>query len=192
MPPTSQIPSPEISATVPDWSRERVRKFFDPPRQLLRHIRGYQRAQAQPGSLRSVWRWWHVLWYRLWSSVTGAEIDLNAQISGGLLIPHPNGIVIHPSVVLGPNCLIFQQVTLGTGGRLAGCPKVGGHVDIGAGAKILGGITIGDHAQIGANAVVLHDVPSGATAVGVPARIVGSRKSEPSDVSSGARCESLI
>jgi len=124
--------------------------------------------------------------------VTGAEIDLNAQISGGLLIPHPNGIVIHPSVVLGPNCLIFQQVTLGTGGRLAGCPKVGGHVDIGAGAKILGGITIGDHAQIGANAVVLHDVPSGATAVGVPARIVGSRKSEPSDVSSGARCESLI
>ncbi|HMB06628.1 MAG TPA: hypothetical protein VKP69_23185 [Isosphaeraceae bacterium] len=49
---------------------------------------------------------------------------------------------------------------------------MGGHVDVGAGAKILGGVTIGNHARIGANAVVLCDVPSGATAVGVPARIV--------------------
>ena len=47
-----------------------------------------------------------------------------------------------------------------------------GHVDIGAGAKVLGGVTIGAHAVIGANAVVLCDVPAGATAVGIPARIV--------------------
>jgi serine O-acetyltransferase len=51
-------------------------------------------------------------------------------------------------------------------------PHLGGHVDVGAGAKILGGIRIGDHAQIGANAVVVEDVPEGATAVGVAARIV--------------------
>ena len=57
-----------------------------------------------------------------------------------------------------------------------GAPVIGGHVDIGAGAKILGGVTIGDHARIGANAVVLGDVPSGAIAVGVPARIVPGRK----------------
>ena len=57
---------------------------------------------------------------------------------------------------------------------MPGCPVLGGHVDVGAGAKILGGVTIGDHAKIGANAVVLDDVPSGATAVGVPARIVFS------------------
>jgi len=49
---------------------------------------------------------------------------------------------------------------------------LGGHVDIGTGAKVLGGVTVGDHARIGANAVVLRDVPEGATAVGVPARIV--------------------
>jgi serine O-acetyltransferase len=115
-----------------------------------------------------------VLWYRVWSALCGAEIDLKVQIGGGLLIPHPNGIVIFPDVVIGPNCLIFQQVTLGIGGRLPGCPVLGGHVDVGAGAKILGGVTIGDHAKIGANAVVLDDVPSGATAVGVPARIVYS------------------
>jgi serine O-acetyltransferase len=52
-------------------------------------------------------------------------------------------------------------------------PKIAGHVDIGAGAKLLGGIVVGEHAKIGANAVVLTDVPPSATAVGVPARIVG-------------------
>ena len=51
---------------------------------------------------------------------------------------------------------------------------IGGHVDIGAGAKILGPVTIGDHAKIGANAVVVTDVPEGATAVGIPARIVSA------------------
>ena len=110
------------------------------------------------------------MWYRFWTVVTGAEIPLNAQIGGGLLIPHPNGIVIHSGAVIGPNCLIFQQVTIGSG--KGGLPTIGGHVDIGAGAKVLGGIIIGDHARIGANAVVITDVPAGATAVGIPARII--------------------
>jgi serine O-acetyltransferase len=87
-----------------------------------------------------------------------------------LLIPHPNGIVIHPEAEIGPNCLLFQQVTIGS--AHGGVPRLGGHVDVGAGAKVLGPITIGDHAVIGANAVVTTDVPSGATAVGVPARIL--------------------
>ncbi len=83
-------------------------------------------------------------------------------------MPHPTGIVIHPGAVVGPNCLIHQQVTIGI--EKDGVPRIGGHVDIGAGAKILGSVTIGDHAKIGANAVVLRDVPAHATAVGVPAR----------------------
>ncbi len=111
-----------------------------------------------------------VLRHRFWSIVTGAEIQLGTRIGGGLLILHPNGIVIHPDVVVGPNCLIFQQVTLG--GGVGGAPKIGGHVDIGAGAKVLGNVTVGDHAKIGANAVVLQDVPAYATAVGVPARMI--------------------
>jgi serine O-acetyltransferase len=90
-----------------------------------------------------------------------------------LLIPHPNGIVIHPEARIGVNCLIFQQVTIGADGR-QGEPEIGGHVDIGAGARILGPVRIGSHAKIGANAVVIADVPAGATAVGIPARIVQS------------------
>ena len=176
----------EISATVPDWSRERVRKFFDPSRQLLRHLRGFQRAVESSRFPRTPRVFWHLAWFRLWSIVAGAEIDLSTRIGGGLLIPHPNGIVIHPEATVGPNCLIFQQVTLGAGGPIAGCPKLGGHVDVGAGAKILGGVTIGDHARIGANAVVLKDVPARATAVGIPARIVIQNAARASDTASGA------
>ena len=118
-----------------------------------------------------------VVRHRFWSVITGADIPLGTKIGGGLLLIHPNGIVIHPDVAIGPNCLILQQVTLGD--RVGGVPKIGGHVDIGAGAKILGNIRIGDHAKIGANAVVLEDVPPHCTAVGVPARIViGSRESQ--------------
>lgn len=113
-----------------------------------------------------------VLRHRFWSVTTGADIPLNCKLGGGLMIPHPNGIVIHPEVEVGPNCLIFQQVTLGA--AHGGVPRLGGHVDIGAGAKVIGTVIIGNHARIGANAVVITDVPEGATAVGVPARVIPS------------------
>jgi serine O-acetyltransferase len=48
-------------------------------------------------------------------------------------------------------------------------PIIGHGVFVGAGARLLGGIRLGDGSSIGANAVVLHDVPAGATAIGVPA-----------------------
>ena len=104
-----------------------------------------------------------------WSVTSGADIPLTCLIGGGLLLPHPNGVVIHPEARIGPNCLIFQQVTLGTVGS-GGVPVVGGHVDIGAGARLLGPVVVGDHAVIGANAVVVHDVPAHHVAVGIPAR----------------------
>ena len=103
--------------------------------------------------------------------------SLGCGIGGGLLLPHPNGVVIHADVEIGPNCLIFQQVTLGA--RHGRVPRLGGHVDIGAGAKLLGGIVVGDDALIGANAVVLDDVPAGATVVGIPAKVVASHGVRP-------------
>lgn len=172
-------PAPTISATEPDWSRERPGGWWDPPRRLLKAIRDYQRHRDRPGWLSPLLRRWAVLRHRFWSVVTGADIPLNCRIGGGLLLVHPNGIVIAPEVEIGPNCLILQQVTLGYGGKVPGVPKVGGHVDIGAGAKVLGGVTLGDHCKVGANAVVLCDVPPGATAVGVPARIVAAGEARP-------------
>jgi serine O-acetyltransferase len=165
-PPFSARPS----ATVPDWSREAVDRWaWNPGRQLLRAIRDYQRSAHASGALADLLRRQAKARHHFWSAMTGADIPLNASFGGGLLIPHPNGIVIHPDAVIGPNCLFFQQVTIGSGGRIPGLPRVGGQVDIGAGARILGGVTLGDHSQIGANAVVVSDVPAFATAVGVPA-----------------------
>jgi len=169
--PAMNAPTP-VSAAEPDWSRERPRGWWDPSRRLLRAIRRYQAARARGGPLARVATKYWALQHRFWSVVTQAEIDLRGEIGGGPLLPHPNGVVIHPSVRIGPNCLIMQQVTLGTNRGRAGAPTLGGHVDIGPGARVLGPVTIGDHAVIGANAVVLRDVPAGATAVGVPARLL--------------------
>ena len=160
------------SATRPDWSREaRIPGQYEPWKRLLTTIRRYQELTAGTHPFTKILRPLQVIRHRFWSAVCGADIPLNARIDGGLIMLHPNGIVIHPEAVIGPNCLLFQQVTLGTG-PLPGLPNIGGHVDIGAGAKILGGVTIGDGARIGANAVVVKDVPAGATAVGIPARII--------------------
>ncbi|MHB8885758.1 MAG: serine O-acetyltransferase [Methylovirgula sp.] len=157
-----------ISAEYPDWDREKPARFWDPGRRLLLVIRRYQYWRNKGGIFGSFLCKWLVLRHRFWSAVTGADIPLLAKMGGGLLIPHPNGIVIHPDAIIGVNCLILQQVTIGLSGH--GVPVIGGHVDIGAGAKILGPVQVGHHAKIGANAVVLADVPAGATAVGIPAR----------------------
>jgi serine O-acetyltransferase len=163
--------SPEISATAADWSRERKTLLeWAPSRSLLACIRAYQAHAASKAWWSAPPRLAAVLRHHFWSVVTGADIPLNCRLGGGLLLPHPNGIVIHPDAEIGPNCLLFQQVTVGAG--KGGVPKLEGHVDVGAGAKILGAVTIGAHAKIGANAVVVSDVPSRATAVGVPAKIV--------------------
>ena len=163
-----------VSAFAPDWTREKPRRCLDAGHRALGHLRQYQRRKHTSDD-----GWWprmrlslHATLYSIWSMIAGMEISLACQIDGGLFIPHPNGIVIHPQATIGPNCLIFQQVTIGDGGSKSGVPCIGGHVDIGAGARLLGGIRVGNHAKIGANAVVLQDVPEYATAVGIPARII--------------------
>ena len=159
-----------ISASEPDWNRETlIPGKYEPWKRLLKNIRNYQ--EIQKGNKSFLFRPLYVLCHRFWSAVCGTDIPLSCNVGGGLNILHPNGIVIHPDAKIGVNCLIFQQVTIGMGSK-PGLPVIGGHVDIGAGAKILGGIHIGDHAKIGANAVVISDVPAGATAIGIPARVV--------------------
>lgn len=157
-----------VSSNVADWSREAlVKGTWSPSRALLLSIRSYQRAS---GPLRVLIRKVAVFRHRFWSVVTGADIPINANIGGGLLLPHPNGVVIHPDARIGVNCLIFQQVTIGA--TQHGVPTIGGHVDIGAGAKLIGPIVIGDHARIGANAIVREDIPPHGTYVAAGGKLL--------------------
>ena len=160
-----------LSAENPDWTRE-AKRFFQwyPSRSLLSAIRAYQRAR---GPLAPIVRRIAIERHRFWSIITSADIPIRSNIAGGLIMPHPNGIVIAPDAVIGPNCLLFQQVTIGA--TTHGYPELGGGIDVGAGARILGPIRIGNHAKIGANAVVVTDIPVGATAIGVPARVVNQK-----------------
>lgn len=106
--------------------------------------------------------------------VTGTEIHPAATIGRGLFIDHGSGVVIGETAVIGDNCVLYQGVTLGGTGKDVGKrhPTLGNNVLVGAGAKVLGPFKVGDGAKIAAGAVVLNEVPAGATAVGVPARVV--------------------
>lgn len=106
--------------------------------------------------------------------ITGIEIHPGAKIGKGLLIDHGSGVVIGETAEIGDYCLLYQGCTLGGTGKESGKrhPTLGNGVMVGCGAKVLGPFKVGDGAKIAANAVVLSEVPPGATAVGVPARIV--------------------
>jgi serine O-acetyltransferase len=101
--------------------------------------------------------------------LTGIEIHPGARIGHRLVIDHGMATVIGETAVIGDDCIIFHEVTLG-GVRFDPVkrhPTVGNRVIIGTGAKILGPITIGDDAKIGANAFVMKDVAPGAIIVGL-------------------------
>jgi len=100
----------------------------------------------------------------------GIEISSSIPIGPGLYIAHPVGTVIMAKRI-GANASFIAAVTVGMR-ETHEFPVFGDGVKVGAGARILGGITLGDGCTIGANAVVIEDVPAGATAVGVPARIL--------------------
>lgn len=135
---------------------------------------------------------WHRLSHRLWNWnlkwlarfsaalarwFTGVEIHPAAKIGRRVFIDHGMGVVIGETAELGDDCTLYHGVTLGGTSWQKGKrhPTLGPGVIIGAGAKVLGPITIGAGAKIGSNAVVVKDVPPGATAVGIPARIIDEK-----------------
>ena len=87
-------------------------------------------------------------------------------------------VVVHARAVVGKNCMIGQDVTIGGKSGWYEVPVIGDNVIINAGARIIGPVRIGDNVEIGANAVVVKDVPSNCVVAGVPARILRSNMSE--------------
>ena len=137
----------------------------------------------------------HRLSHRLWNAgfkwparfishlgrwLTGIEIHPGARIARRFFIDHGMGVVIGETSEIGDDCTLYHGVTLGGTSWNKGKrhPTLGKGVVVGAGAKILGPIEIGDGAKIGSNAVVVKAVPAGATAIGIPARIVESHETQ--------------
>lgn len=94
-----------------------------------------------------------------------------AKIGPGFCLIHPSNVSIGRHVEIGEDCLIFNDVTLGTG-TIGGTPKLGNGIDVYVGARILGGITIGDGSMVGANCVVTRDVPAGSVVLSAASRVI--------------------
>lgn len=107
----------------------------------------------------------------------GASISINARISSTAFFPHDlYGIFISCGSKIGNNCIIFQQVTIGSNTLKNhpkyGAPTIGNNVYIGAGAKIIGKCSIGNNVRIGANCVITTDIPDNCTVVLEKPRII--------------------
>ncbi|WP_213953353.1 MULTISPECIES: serine O-acetyltransferase [unclassified Variovorax] len=123
--------------------------------------------------------------------MTGIEIHPAAKIGERVFFDHAMGVVVGETAEIGDGCTIYQGVTLGGTSLYKGTkrhPTLGRNVVVSAGAKVLGGFTVGDGARIGANAVVIKPVPAGATAVGIPARIIPAK----ADRASGENGETFL
>ena len=97
-----------------------------------------------------------------------SEIYYSASIGQGLKINHGIGTVIGARCVVGNDCIIHQNVTLGD--KHSGRPVLGDNCIVYAGALIIGDIKIGNNCIIGANSVVMDSFPDDSVIVGCPAR----------------------
>jgi serine O-acetyltransferase len=144
---------------------------------VLLHFKGYIALQAYRIS-HPLWEGGRTEYAReLHGRITQAlhvSIHPSVTIGSGMFIDHGTGVTIGEGVVIGESVSMLQGVTIARSPEgPAGAPRIGRGVLLSAGATVLGNVDIGDFAKIGAGSLVVASVPSGCTAVGVPARVVG-------------------
>ncbi|QQV78067.1 serine acetyltransferase [Sphingomonas aliaeris] len=137
------------------------------------HRFGVWRMSVRPKLLRAPLSILYRALFRRCRDVYGIELPYSVVLGRNVVVEHQGGIVVHGDTVIGDDCIIRQNCTLGIRrlDALNDAPVLGRGVQLGAGSVVLGKITLGDGAIVGANAVVLVDVPARALAIGVPATI---------------------
>jgi serine O-acetyltransferase len=157
----------DLRAHGGDWTKPGFRA-------VAVHRFGVWRMTIEPKLARAPFSILYRSMYRYVRNHYGIELPYSVELGRRVVFEHQGDIVIHGACRIGDGCIIRQGVTLGLRHleKPSEVPVLGRSVNVGAGAKLFGGITVNDRANIGANAVVLIDVPEGATAVGVPAKII--------------------
>ncbi len=187
--------------------RERGRFLFNTLREDIRTVFAKDPAARSVAEVLFCYPGLHALWMHrishfLWRHklrflarllahfnrfLTNIEIHPGAKMGRRVFIDHGAGVVIGETAEIGNDVLLYQGVVLGgtTLEKKKRHPTVGNDVVIGTGAVVLGPITIGDDARIGSGSVVVDSVPSGATVVGIPGRVVEDRHKPVFDLEHG-------
>jgi len=162
----------------PDWQADLQRYPNGPFRKeqsiwaIAVYRFGRRNDRRSPGLIKTIGDRAYWLAYRIIETLTGISIPKDVQIGPGLRIHHFGNIFVHRDAKIGAHCTLRQGVTIGNRHDNGPAPILEDNVELGAYAQVLGGIRIGNGAKIGAMSVVLCDVPAGATAVGIPARLI--------------------
>lgn len=128
-----------------------------------------------PAGLHQLAMLFYHCWWKWVQVATGICISPDCTIGPGLFIGHWGQIFVHHRVVIGSNCNLSQEVSIGLGRRDGkwGVPRLGDRVYVAPGAKIFGPIELADGTVVGANAVVNSSTAPDAVVAGVPAREIG-------------------
>ena len=134
-------------------------------RAMAVHRFGTWAHQVRHRPIRAVLVRVHRTMFRYVRNHYGIELPVTATVGRRVIIGHQSGIVVHANAVIGDECFLRQNVTIGASTMERGeeAPTLGRGVSVGCGAVIVGGITIGDRAKIGPNTVVMTDVPADAS-----------------------------
>lgn len=149
--------------------RSRVQKYDEERYWRYRQIVTDPKKGSRLGDL---WRLYYIKRADAFNNASmGTHRNFGARFATPPRLPHGlNGIIVSHNAVIGKDCTIFHQVTIGEG--RGGAPVIGDNVLIGAGAKLIGAIVIGSDVKIGAGCIVTQDVPDGATVVMERPRII--------------------
>lgn len=156
-----------------DWATH-GRAWTSPGFQTLATYRFGRWLMDLPAPLRLVANLVYLLVYVATRNLYGIELPRNAEVGRRFHIAHQGGIVISDQAIIGDDCMVRQNVTIGAGGLRSRSgrrkPTLGNGVQVGPGAAIVGGISIGDGARVGPNAVVMVNVAPGASVFAPPAQ----------------------
>jgi serine O-acetyltransferase len=133
---------------------------------------GRRVVKRKPSLLRSIQLYIYWAMFRFIETITGVSLPLNAQIGPGLRIYHFGNIFIHSDAVIGRNCTLRPNVSIGNRNENSGVPTIGDDVEFGFGAVAIGPIHIASGAKIGPLTLVAFDVPEKSTVLGSPGKIV--------------------